>query len=173
MLNAARLAPPKRLDLVIDGWARIPDAHLVVAGDGPDRAALQDRAEGCGAAGRITFLGDRDDVGRLLAAADLLVLSSDREGPADGGAGGTGGRRARGRQRRRRPARAGPGSVELVGPAMLSRSPTPSAACSPTRVAAGGWRPSVGHVERRYSSSRMADAYRSLYRSAVGGRELV
>lgn len=48
---------------------------LLVAGDGPQAAAVRERA---GAA--VRPLGFRDDVGRLLAAADLLVMPSVREG---------------------------------------------------------------------------------------------
>lgn len=75
VLCVARLAPPKRVDLLVAAWAEVPDAVLLVVGDGPDRPALE-RAAG----ERILFVGDRDDVPRLLAAADLLVLPSDREG---------------------------------------------------------------------------------------------
>lgn len=48
---------------------------LLVAGDGPQAAAVQQRA---GAA--VRPLGLRDDVPRLLAAVDLLVMPSAREG---------------------------------------------------------------------------------------------
>ena len=48
---------------------------LLVAGDGPQAAAVQERA---GAA--VCPLGFRDDVPRLLSAADLFVLPSAREG---------------------------------------------------------------------------------------------
>lgn len=75
VLCVARLAPPKRVDLLLDAWPGVPAATLVVVGDGPDRAALERRA-----GDRVRFLGTRPDVGRLLAAADLLVLPSDREG---------------------------------------------------------------------------------------------
>lgn len=77
VLCVARLAAPKRVDLLLDGWPAVPDAVLLVAGNGPDRAALERRAAGLP---RVRLLGDRRDVGRLLAAADLLVLPSDREG---------------------------------------------------------------------------------------------
>ena len=55
-----------------------PTRPSSLAGDGPDRAALERRAAALG--DRVRFLGERRDVGRLLQAADLLVLPSDREG---------------------------------------------------------------------------------------------
>ncbi|WP_028642307.1 glycosyltransferase [Nocardioides sp. URHA0020] len=78
VLCVARLATPKRIDLLLDAWADVPDATLLVAGDGPDREALVRRAATLG--DRVRFLGERRDVGRLLGAVDLLVLPSDREG---------------------------------------------------------------------------------------------
>ena len=74
----ARLATPKRIDLLLEAWADVPDAVLLVAGDGADRDALVRRAAALG--DRVRFLGERHDVDRLLSAADLLVLPSDREG---------------------------------------------------------------------------------------------
>ena len=77
-LCVARLATPKRIDLLLDAWADVPDAVLLLAGDGADRAALERQAAPLGE--RVRFLGERRDVGRLLSAADLVVLPSDREG---------------------------------------------------------------------------------------------
>jgi glycosyltransferase involved in cell wall biosynthesis len=54
---------------------------LVVAGDGPDREALERRAHELGLDGRVRFLGGvgRDSVLRLFKAADASVLSSSWE----------------------------------------------------------------------------------------------
>ena len=78
VLCVARLATPKRIDLLLEAWADVPDATLLLAGDGADRAALEGQAAPL--TGRVRFLGERRDVGRLLGAADLVVLPSDREG---------------------------------------------------------------------------------------------
>lgn len=68
----ARLAPPKRPDLVIGAWQSVPgDGVLLVAGSGPLPVAGDER---------VRVLGDRSDVGTLLAAADAYVLASDSEG---------------------------------------------------------------------------------------------
>jgi glycosyltransferase involved in cell wall biosynthesis len=73
----AQLRPPKGHAVLLDAFARVrADAHLVIAGDGPLRGELEQRA----IAGRTHFLGVRDDVGALLAAFDVAVISSLREG---------------------------------------------------------------------------------------------
>lgn len=77
----ARLAPQKRLDRLLRAVAALPaDAHCVVAGDGEERAPLAALAEELGIAGRVHFLGHRDDTGDVLAALDVFVVSSEREG---------------------------------------------------------------------------------------------
>lgn len=77
VLCVARLARPKRVDLLLDAWAGTSGAELLVVGDGPERAGLERRASGLPG---VRLLGDRHDVPRLLGVADLLVLPSDREG---------------------------------------------------------------------------------------------
>lgn len=56
------------------------DLHLVLAGDGPLRADLERAARALLPAQDVTFLGNRDDVPCWLAAADVFVLPSHREG---------------------------------------------------------------------------------------------
>jgi glycosyltransferase involved in cell wall biosynthesis len=57
-----------------------PDLHFVIAGDGPERDTLQRRI----AAQRlqVRMLGPSDDIGSLLAAADLALLTSTWEARA-------------------------------------------------------------------------------------------
>ena len=78
---AGRLGPQKSLDVALDALARAPGVSLVVAGDGPERAALERRARELGLDGRVRFLGGvgRDAVLRLFRAADASVLSSSWE----------------------------------------------------------------------------------------------
>lgn len=83
VVGTAMLRPEKRLDLLLAAVARIEpasDLTVVVVGDGPERAALEARATLLGLGSRIRFLGARTDVARILAAADIGVLCSDREG---------------------------------------------------------------------------------------------
>lgn len=81
---AAVLRPEKRVDLLLDAFATVratlPDAHLMIAGDGPCRAALQGQSRALGLAGAVHFLGPRSDIDGLLRAADVGALCSDREG---------------------------------------------------------------------------------------------
>jgi glycosyltransferase involved in cell wall biosynthesis len=75
---AGRLGPQKALGVALEAVAAVPDVTLIVAGDGPDRAALEARAIELGLEGRSRFLGSvsRDQVLRLFGAADASVLSS-------------------------------------------------------------------------------------------------
>ncbi|MEV0906326.1 glycosyltransferase family 4 protein [Streptomyces hokutonensis] len=60
------------------GWCRLdPTPLLVIAGEGPLRAELQRRIEDEELPVRL--VGSRDDVGELLAAADLALLPSSWE----------------------------------------------------------------------------------------------
>ena len=83
VLTVARLAPQKNLGLVLDVAAALADRddlRFAVAGEGPERAALAGRI----AAQQlpVTLLGHRDDLGSLLAAADLALLTSTWEARA-------------------------------------------------------------------------------------------
>jgi glycosyltransferase involved in cell wall biosynthesis len=85
LASAGALIPLKGQALVIEAVRSLPDATLVLIGDGPERAALQRRAEACGVADRVRFLGNRPhhELPSLLAAADIMVLPSEREGLAN------------------------------------------------------------------------------------------
>jgi glycosyltransferase involved in cell wall biosynthesis len=77
----ARLARQKRFDRLLRVVQRLPaEVHCVLAGEGEERAALEQLARELGVAGRVHLLGRRDDVGNVLAALDVFVLTSDREG---------------------------------------------------------------------------------------------
>ncbi|PRY11418.1 glycosyltransferase family 4 protein [Kineococcus rhizosphaerae] len=83
LLVVGRLHPQKRVDRSVRLLPDLPGAQLVLAGDGPDRPALQALASSLGVADRVRFLGavDRSRVPALLAAADVSLLTSQwREG---------------------------------------------------------------------------------------------
>jgi glycosyltransferase involved in cell wall biosynthesis len=82
IVSVGRLHPQKRLDVLVEAAARWPDLRplVAVAGDGPEedrlrRLAAQRRAP-------VRLLGRRADVPDLLAAADLVVLTSRWEARA-------------------------------------------------------------------------------------------
>jgi glycosyltransferase involved in cell wall biosynthesis len=83
-LFAGRLAPQKGVaDLIyaVDLLQHVqPELRVLIAGDGPLRLQLQDLAHAFELDSMVRFLGHRDDVARLLAAADVLVLPSIFEG---------------------------------------------------------------------------------------------
>src|SRR5208283_2132339 len=59
---------------------RRPDTEFLLAGDGPLRAEIEQRAAALGIGERIIFLGDRRDIPAVHAAMDVAVLTSDSEG---------------------------------------------------------------------------------------------
>ncbi|MHB1261271.1 MAG: glycosyltransferase family 4 protein [Thermoplasmatota archaeon] len=82
VLFVGSLTPIKGVDVLLDAFARLPPAPvLVVVGEGPARAALADQAARLGVADRVHFLGFvTDDAKRgLMAAADVLAMPSRSE----------------------------------------------------------------------------------------------
>lgn len=79
---AGRLDPVKGLDVLLRALARLPGRRLVVAGSGSAscEATLRARATELGVAGRVTWLGTRNDMPAFYSAVDLLVLPSLTEG---------------------------------------------------------------------------------------------
>ncbi|MDI9238831.1 glycosyltransferase [Lysobacter sp. LF1] len=80
---AGRLAPEKRIDLLVDAFETLPpshDARLLIVGDGPQRAALVQRLAQPALKGRCFLTGFVANVFPWLAASDVLVLPSDYEG---------------------------------------------------------------------------------------------
>jgi glycosyltransferase involved in cell wall biosynthesis len=84
VLTTGRLAPEKGLEYLIEAASLLrcsrPAFRFVLAGDGPLRAQLEGLAESLGVSRRVEFLGYREDIPDLLAACDLVVLPSLREG---------------------------------------------------------------------------------------------
>ncbi len=81
----SNLYPKKGLDLLIEAWAIVatacPDARLVIAGHGPDEAALRAKIGAIGLAGRIDLTGNARGAAkdRLLASCRVYVSSARRE----------------------------------------------------------------------------------------------
>lgn len=83
ILTAGALIPLKGQGLAIDALDHLPGVTLMLAGEGPERAALERRARRFG--DRVRFLGGRphEELAALMAAADVLVHPSEREGLAN------------------------------------------------------------------------------------------
>ena len=79
ILAMGRLHHAKGFDVLLASLTRLPGIHAVIAGDGPERAALTDLAARAGIAARTHFLGWRTDTAALLAACDVLVCPSRQE----------------------------------------------------------------------------------------------
>jgi glycosyltransferase involved in cell wall biosynthesis len=78
---AGRLTAQKSLGRALAAVASTSDVQLVIAGDGPDREALERQARELGIANRVTFLGTqpRRRIVELFRAADASILSSSWE----------------------------------------------------------------------------------------------
>jgi len=76
----ARLVEQKGHADLLEAARRVPDVRFLCAGDGPLRAALEQRARRLGVADRVLFLGHRSDVPELLREAHMAVLPSLYEG---------------------------------------------------------------------------------------------
>jgi glycosyltransferase involved in cell wall biosynthesis len=79
----ARLEPEKGHPTLLEAWSRVlhavPDAYLLVVGEGSQRDALEKLAGELRIAHRVVFTGRRDDVPAVTAALDVAVLPSYRE----------------------------------------------------------------------------------------------
>jgi glycosyltransferase involved in cell wall biosynthesis len=78
---AGRLTRQKALEDALDAVARTHDVSLVVAGEGPERSALERRASALELERRVRFAGalTRDEVLTLFRAADAALLTSSWE----------------------------------------------------------------------------------------------
>lgn len=82
--TAITFRPKKGFRLLFEAMAevikRVPEAHLLIAGEsemGPEPAALAQRLD---LGGRIHLLGRRNDMPEVLSAPDVFVLPSESEG---------------------------------------------------------------------------------------------
>jgi glycosyltransferase involved in cell wall biosynthesis len=79
VLALGRLHPNKAFDVLLSAMTRLPEAHLWLAGEGPERAALEAQAASLGVSDRVRFLGWQNDPGPFFAAADVLAVPSRHE----------------------------------------------------------------------------------------------
>lgn len=85
LLSVGHLIPRKGHDVAVEALAEIPEATLLIAGEGPEEKSLRNLVHRNGLEGRVRFLDavPYADMAALYRAADVLVLASSREGWAN------------------------------------------------------------------------------------------
>lgn len=82
-LFVGRLVNQKNVACLLDAMAMLPPSRrplLALAGDGPLRESLSQRADALAIRDQVRFLGERADTTELMQAADMLILPSHEEG---------------------------------------------------------------------------------------------
>ena len=79
LLALGRLHENKGFDVLIDAVAELPGYYLWLGGTGPLEENLKQRVAGLDIGDRVRFLGWRNDIPSLFAAADVFVCSSRHE----------------------------------------------------------------------------------------------
>lgn len=81
---AGRLDQVKRVDILLSALQiirqQLPNAHLLILGEGKLQTQLEDQARQLGIERSITWAGFRNDVPRMMAAMNIYVQPSDNEG---------------------------------------------------------------------------------------------
>ncbi len=84
LLTVAGMRPEKGYDVLLDATRILAErdvpVRVVAVGGGPMEDEVRERRRAMGLEDRLQLLGQRDDVLRLMAAADVYVLASHQEG---------------------------------------------------------------------------------------------
>lgn len=84
IICVARLSPVKRIDVLLEALALLGEKGknwtCAIVGGGPLESELVKKAQSLGLASRVRFTGHVENVRSYMEAADLAVLSSDKEG---------------------------------------------------------------------------------------------
>jgi glycosyltransferase involved in cell wall biosynthesis len=85
VISVGALIERKGHGVVIEALAAVPDATLLIAGEGPERPRLAAQIARLGLGGRVRLLGSvpHADLPALVAAADVMALASASEGLAN------------------------------------------------------------------------------------------
>jgi glycosyltransferase involved in cell wall biosynthesis len=78
--SVGRLDRQKGLDVLLRALVDVPEARLVLVGDGDERGSLESLTAELGLSERVRFAGWSDDPRRALASFDVFVLPSRFEG---------------------------------------------------------------------------------------------
>jgi len=79
LLSLGRLHRNKAFDVLLEAMPSLEGVYVWIAGEGPERAALEAQARMLGVEDRVRFLGWRQDVSALLASCDVYVCPSRHE----------------------------------------------------------------------------------------------
>lgn len=81
-VSIGRLVPRKGYDILLKAWQNIPDAKLVIVGNGPLKAELAQHIQEYGLTDRVQLLGQVDEQQKLqiLLIADMYVSAAQHEG---------------------------------------------------------------------------------------------
>ena len=87
IVAAGRLVPNKNFAMLLDAFARAalpPAMRLVILGEGPERKALEQRAQALGIGARVDMPGFADNPFAIVARAALFAMPSNAEGFPNG-----------------------------------------------------------------------------------------
>lgn len=178
VLSTGRLAPQKGLEFLLDAAALVRNSRqirIVIAGDGPLRKSLEEKAKAAGIADCVHFLGFRQDVGNLLAACDVVAVPSLWEGLSiavlEAMAAGkaivatTIGSNCEVLRHNQSALLVPPKNAQLLAQSLCQLAECPEAARMMGRNARR-------HFESFYTEDRMLQEYAQLYQSVLGARGL-
>jgi glycosyltransferase involved in cell wall biosynthesis len=80
VLAVGRLSRERAFADLLEAFARVQGARLVIVGDGPERTNLERQAARLGLTGRVQMTGQVRDMQPFYAAADVVAISSVTEG---------------------------------------------------------------------------------------------
>jgi glycosyltransferase involved in cell wall biosynthesis len=80
VVHVGALVPHKDQATLLRAFTQVPDASLLILGEGPLRGELEHLSRALGIEERVRFLGHRSDALDYTALADLFVFSSKEEG---------------------------------------------------------------------------------------------
>lgn len=82
-IHISNFRPVKRVTDVVSAFAtlqkKVPNSHLMMVGDGPDREKAEKLAAELGVRERTLFVGNQKDIAPLIRLSDVLFLLSEKE----------------------------------------------------------------------------------------------
>lgn len=87
LTSVGGLRTVKGYEYLLNAFAKVisncPDLFLIIAGDGPEKLALENTIQKLRISHRVQLLGRRNDIASILAASDIFVSSSQSEGQSN------------------------------------------------------------------------------------------